>query len=138
MDRFDLFAYLGKKDDEEATYYRCGYYIINKYTNKIKRSQVKDTFYTFIDNKLLRFDMMEREEWKFRPELEVNDVNYFNVYKIKTFTDKELANANCFIMNWEDVREELIPQLMNIASYDPASDEEAAKILEEAGGYAEE
>ena len=30
MDKFDLFAYLGKIDNEEATYYRGGYYIINK------------------------------------------------------------------------------------------------------------
>lgn len=130
MDKFDLFAYLGKIDNEEATYYRGGYYIINKYTNKIKRSKVKDTFYTFIDNKLLKFDMMERVEYQFKPNINVQDIQYFNVYKLKTFNGEQLAKVNCLIMNREDVREEIIPRLLDIDSYNPVNDEEVDKLLD--------
>ena len=43
---------------------------------------------------------------------------------------EQLAKVNCLIMNREDVREEIIPRLLDIDSYNPVNDEEVDKLLD--------
>ena len=108
MKKFDLFGYLGQKDNEEATTYQCGYYVINKYTNKIETSKINDLFYTFIDNTLLRFEMAQ-----------YGDTQYFTVYEVKTFKDKDWFKINSLILSREDIDAEIIPILLDLDNYDP-------------------
>ena len=61
MERFELFEYLGKRNDKEATIYRCGYYIVNRYCNKVESGSVSDTFYTIYDKIFLKIDVLLKE-----------------------------------------------------------------------------
>lgn len=108
MRRFNLFDYLKQKDDAEATIYRCGYYIINKYTNKINSTDVKDTFYTIYDDMLLKFNMMQR-----------HGVEYFNVYKLKNFTENDWLKIDILLTKYEDIDENMIDTLLNLNRYNP-------------------
>ncbi len=108
MRRFNLFDYLKQKDDAEATIYRCEYYIINKYTNKINSTDVKDTFYTIYDDMLLKFNMMQR-----------HGVKYFNVYKLKNFTENDWLKIDILLTKYEDIDEDMIDTLLNLNRYNP-------------------
>ena len=128
MKKFDLFTYLGQASDPEATTYQCGYYVINKYTNKIKTNKINDIFYTFIDNTLLRFEMAQ-----------YGDIQYFTVYEVKTFKDKDWFKIDSLILSREDIDAEIIPILLNLDNYnsfklaieDTALEEEIEKCVSE-------
>lgn len=124
MKRFDLFEYLGQKDNEEATIYKCGYYVINKHTNKLDTEKAADTFYTFIDNTLLKFDMIK-----------MDGKQYFNVYEIKTFQEDDWVKIDSLIARNEDVDECMIDRLLDLENYDPFNiemeDDEFKKIIKE-------
>ena len=108
MERFELFEYLGKRNDKEATIYRCGYYIVNRYCNKVESGSVSDTFYTIYDKIFLKIDGLLKENRQ-----------YFNVYRMKILSDNQLEKIECITNYLEDISEELVEAIMNIDKYDP-------------------
>ena len=108
MERFELFEYLGKRNDEEATVYRCGYYIVNRYCNKTKSGLIKDTFYTIYDNIFLKIDVLLKD-----------NKQYFNMYNMKVLSEEHIEKIECFTNYLEDISEELVEAIMNIDKYDP-------------------
>lgn len=65
LENFDLFEYLGHPQNPDAFIYRCGYYIINQYCNQNTFPRTDDSFYTVLDNMLLKFDLMQSGDIQF-------------------------------------------------------------------------
>lgn len=107
MKTFDLFAELNQKENPDAFIYRCGYYIINKRTNKNKEGNKKDVFHTIYLNALLKVVVIE-----------YNNTEYFNVYKMRDLTDAQINDISIFALDDEDINEGDIEQIMNIESFD--------------------
>ena len=108
--------------------HQCGYYVINKHTNKIETSKINDLFYTFIDNTLLRFEMTQ-----------YGDTQYFTVYEVKTFKDKDWFKINSLIISREDIDAEIIPILLDLDNYDPLDISKIDKeLMEKLEKYLEE
>lgn len=103
MELFDLFVYLKQSQNPEAFIYRCGYYIINRNCNKYVLPHINDSFYTILDNMLLKFEMTESD-----------DNQFFNVYKLRNFTDEQIKKLSCFTIDLEDLDSDYIPLAMNI------------------------
>lgn len=106
MKKFDLFAYLDQKENKETFIYRCGYYIVNKNCNITKRYHVKDIFYSVFQNLFLKFEVMEK-----------NDIQYFNVYKLRNLTEFEVQKTYCITCDLEDIDNCYIDIIMNIENF---------------------
>lgn len=101
--KFDLFAAIKEEANEEAFIYRSGYYIVNKYCNQNLELKVIDSFYTIYLNALLKFDVMK-----------LGDIEFFEVYKLRNLSDKQIRTIERRINNIEDVRKDYVKNIMNL------------------------
>ena len=101
--KFDLFAAIKEEANEEAFIYRSGYYIVNKYCNQNLELKVIDSFYTIYLNALLKFDVMK-----------FGDIEFFEVYKLRNLSDKQIQTIERRINNIEDVRKDYVKNIMNL------------------------
>ena len=101
--KFDLFAAIKEEANEEAFIYRSGYYIVNKYCNQNLELKVIDSFYTIYLNALLKFDVMK-----------LGDIEFFEVYKLRNLSDKQIQTIERRINNIEDVRKDYLKDIMNM------------------------
>ena len=101
--KFDLFAAIKEEANEEAFIYRSGYYIVNKYCNQNLELKVIDSFYTIYLNALLKFDVMK-----------FGDIEFFEVYKLRNLSDKQIQTIERRINNIEDVRKDYLKDIMNM------------------------
>ena len=114
--KFDLFAAIKEEANEEAFIYRSGYYIVNKYCNQNLELKVIDSFYTIYLNALLKFDVMK-----------LGDIEFFEVYKLRNLSDKQIQTIERRINNIEDVRKDYVKNIMNLEPVNILNVEEGDK-----------
>ena len=114
--KFDLFAAIKEEANEEAFIYRSGYYIVNKYCNQNLELKVIDSFYTIYLNALLKFDVMK-----------LGDIEFFEVYKLRYLSDKQIRTIERRINNIEDVRKDYVKNIMNLEPVNILNVEEGDK-----------
>ena len=114
--KFDLFAAIKEEANEEAFIYRSGYYIVNKYCNQNLELKVIDSFYTIYLNALLKFDVMK-----------LGDIEFFEVYKLRNLSDKQIRTIERRINNIEDVRKDYVKNIMNLEPVNILNVEEGDK-----------
>lgn len=114
--KFDLFAAIKEEANEEAFIYRSGYYIVNKYCNQNLELKVIDSFYTIYLNALLKFDVMK-----------LGDIEFFEVYKLRNLSDKQIQTIERRINNIEDVRKDYVKNIMNLEPVNILNVEEGNK-----------
>ena len=114
--KFDLFAAIKEEANEEAFIYRSGYYIVNKYCNQNLKLKVIDSFYTIYLNALLKFDVMK-----------LGDIEFFEVYKLRNLSDKQIQTIERRINNIEDVRKDYVKNIMNLEPVNILNVEEGDK-----------
>ena len=114
--KFDLFAAIKEEANEEAFIYRSGYYIVNKYCNQNLELKVIDSFYTIYLNALLKFDVMK-----------FGDIEFFEVYKLRNLSDKQIQTIERRINNIEDVRKDYVKNIMNLEPVNILNVEEGDK-----------